>query len=546
MFADAQEITGTSGSVTGTTIGAKREAGEPDHASPSGRASTWYRWTAPSSGNLRLHTQGSSFDTLLGAYTGSAVSSLTSLGSNDDVPGGLWSEVTVPVTAGTTYRIAIDGWGGYTGTTTLSWSLGASTPAPAPAPTPSPSPSPTPGPAPTPAPTDRTAASWGLDRVDQANLPLDGRIAAAHNGAGVTAYIIDTGVRGDHGDFSGRMAEGFTSISDGNGSTDCNGHGTHVAGTVAGSTYGVAPAATVVPVRVLSCSGSGSTSGVIAGIDWAVRHHQAGTPAVANMSLGGGYSAALNAAVAAGVADGISFSVAAGNSSDNACSYSPASEPTAITVGSTTSSDGRSSFSNWGSCLDVFAPGSSIRSAWYTSATATATLSGTSMAAPHTAGAAALLLSARPSATPAAVRDALVTGATRNVVSDPAGSPNALVNIASGVTPTAPAAPVADVTPETAPLPASPAAAPAAPRRAMSAPATPTLVAAKRAAGSLRLSIKGKGVGYQVLVDGRVVGRTTSLTPTVRTRLAKAGAKVRVRAYNSAGLSAPSNTIRLS
>jgi subtilisin family serine protease len=168
------------------------------------------------------------------------------------------------------------------------------------------------------------------------------------------------------------------------------------------------------------------------------------------------------------------------------------------------------------------------------------------MAAPHTAGAAALLLSARPSATPAAVRDALVTGATRNVVSDPAGSPNALVNIASGVTPTAPAAPVADVTPETAPLPASPATAPAAPRRAMSAPATPTLVAAKRAAGSLRLSIKGKGVGYQVLVDGRVVGRTTSLTPTVRTRLAKAGAKVRVRAYNSAGLSAPSNTIRLS
>ncbi len=545
LFADAQQITGTSGSVTGTTIGAKREAGEPNHGSSSGRASVWYAWTAPSSGNLRLHTQGSSFDTLLGAYRGSGISALTQLAANDDTSGGLWSEVNIPVTSGTTYRIAVDGWGGYTGSTTLSWSLSASTPSPTPSPTPTPTPSPTPGPAPTPGPVSRTAASWGLDRVDQANLPLDGRIATNQNGAGVTTYIIDTGVRADHDEFTGRVINGFSSINDGNGSNDCNGHGTHVAGTVAGSTYGVAPSATVVPVRVLSCSGSGSTSGVIAGIDWAVRHHQAGVPAVANMSLGGGYSAALNAAVAAGIADGISFSVAAGNSSDNACSYSPASEPTAITVGSTTSTDGRSSFSNWGSCLDVFAPGSSIRSAWYTSSTSTATLSGTSMAAPHVAGAAALLLSAQPSATPAAVRNAMVGGATQNVISDVAGSPNLLVNVASGVTPSAPAAAPQDVTPETAPRPAAPAATPAAPRRSMSAPSTPRLTSAKRIGQTLRLSIQGKGVGYQVTVNGKVVSRTTSLTPTVTVKGLRPGAKVRVRAYNSAGISAPSNTIRV-
>ena len=273
------------------------------------------------------------------------------------------------------------------------------------------------------------SGAWGIDRADQRALPLNGRIATAQNGFGVDAYIIDTGVYGDHQEFSGRMAgRGYNAIGDSNGYSDCHGHGTHVAGTVAGATYGMAPEATVVPVRVLDCGGSGSTSGVIAGIDWAVADHAAGKPAVANMSLGGGYSSSLNLAVDRATADGISMAVAAGNSSADACNYSPASAASALTVGSTTATDSRSSFSNFGSCLDVFAPGSSIRSAYIGSPSASTTMSGTSMASPHVAGAAALYLSANRSAQPGAVATALGNAASPGLVTDAGpGSVNRLL-----------------------------------------------------------------------------------------------------------------------
>jgi subtilisin family serine protease len=269
---------------------------------------------------------------------------------------------------------------------------------------------------------------WGLDRIDQRALPLNNQFSRAYTGSGVTAYIIDTGVLSTHTEFGGRVLSGFSSVSDSNGTQDCNGHGTHVAGTVGGSNYGVAPGVAIVPVRVLDCSGSGSTSGVIAGIDWVVANHVAGTPAVANMSLGGGRSSALDIAVRSAVADGVVFVVAAGNSTANACQSSPAGEPLAITVGATTSADARSSFSNYGSCVDVFAPGSSITSAWYTSTTASNTISGTSMASPHVAGVVALGLEIAPNSSVAQISEWITSTATQGVISDAgSGSPNLLV-----------------------------------------------------------------------------------------------------------------------
>jgi subtilisin family serine protease len=270
----------------------------------------------------------------------------------------------------------------------------------------------------------QTGATWGLDRIDQRARPLNSTYTYPNTASNVTAYIIDTGILYSHSDFGGRARFGYDAV--GSGGVDCNGHGTHVAGTVGGNTYGVAKAVRLVGVRVLNCSGSGTTAGVIAGVNWVTQN--AAKPAVANMSLGGGVSTTLDNAVANSISSGVTYALAAGNSTANACNSSPARVASAITVGATTSTDAKASYSNYGTCLDIFAPGSSITSDWYTSTTATNTISGTSMASPHVAGAAALVLSANPSFTPAQVRDNLVNNATTNVVTSPGtGSPNRLL-----------------------------------------------------------------------------------------------------------------------
>jgi subtilisin family serine protease len=257
----------------------------------------------------------------------------------------------------------------------------------------------------------QSSATWGIDRVDQRLLPRSGSYVYGSKGQGVRTYIVDTGVLSTHQEFAGRMLPGFTAFADGRGSSDCNGHGTHVAGTVSGTTYGVAKKSLVVPVRVLDCNGSGTWSGVIAGLDWISANHPSGTAGVANMSLGGGANSILDNAVTRLINSGVTVVVAAGNSAVDACNSSPARVPSAITVAASTSSDGLASYSNFGRCVDIIAPGSSITSAWYTGASAANTISGTSMASPHVAGAAALILESG-NATPSTVNSTLIANST--------------------------------------------------------------------------------------------------------------------------------------
>ena len=269
-------------------------------------------------------------------------------------------------------------------------------------------------------------ATWGLDRIDQRDRPLNGTYIYDYTASNVRAYVIDSGIRASHNQFGGRVLSGASYINDGRGTNDCNGHGTHVAGTIGGSTHGVAKAVRLVPVRVFGCTGGSSNSIIISGINWVANNRV--LPAVANMSLGGGVSSATDTATNNLINRGVSVVVAAGNSNTNACNSSPARVANAITVGSTTSTDARSSFSNFGSCVNIFAPGSSITSTWHTSNTATNSISGTSMASPHVAGVAALWLGYAPSASPAAIRNHIYSRATTNRLSGiGSGSPNRLL-----------------------------------------------------------------------------------------------------------------------
>jgi subtilisin family serine protease len=395
----------------------------------------------------------------------------------------------------------------------------------------------------------QSPAPWGLDRIDQRSLPLSTTYTAPNDGAGVDVYVVDTGVRRDHVDLGGRVAAGWSAIVDGRGSGDCNGHGTHVAGTIGGRTYGVAKAVRILPVRVLDCDGSGLMSGVMAGLDWVAAHHAAGSPAVVNLSLGGDASATVDAALDNLIDDGVVAAVAAGNATIDACTISPARVEAAITVAASDTSDRQATFSNHGPCVDLYAPGVGIASAWHTSPTATSTMQGTSMASPHAAGAAALLLSQDPASTPAEISARLVGGATTATVSSvSSGTPNRLLFV-----------PASEATPSTEPTVTEPAVTePAVTEPAATVPAAPTRVmAAPRRRAAAVTWVRGADggsplTGQAVLLytGGVRVGRVpvSATATTVRVSGLRPGVKYRfaVVARNKVGrspVSAKSNAV---
>jgi subtilisin family serine protease len=311
-------------------------------------------------------------------------------------------------------------------------------------------------------------AVWGIDRVDQPALPLSNTFTSVDQGAGVTAYVVDTGVLTTHQEFSGRVLPGFTAISDGRGVTDCNGHGTHVAGTIAGTTYGVAKAANIVPVRVLDCNGSGFLSSVVSGLDFVARNNAAGSPAVVNLSLGGGASSTLDAAVENLVSRGITVVVAAGNSAISACDASPARTPGALTIAASDINDRFATFSNFGSCVDMVAPGVSVTSAWISNNTSAQILSGTSMAAPHVAGLAAVLMT-KGYLQPSEVEFRLESAAVATVAGLPSGTPNLLAQLVAAPAPVQ--EPVADEPAAEEPAPQGP----ELPEQFQTVPVSPTI-----------------------------------------------------------------------
>lgn len=276
---------------------------------------------------------------------------------------------------------------------------------------------------------DAADVSWGLDRIDQRFLPLDNSFTPTGTGAGVTVYVVDTGILASHSDFGGRVAPGFDAIGDGNGTKDCNGHGTAIAGVIGGATFGVAKAATLVPVRALGCDGSGSISNLLAALDWISSNHAtSGGPAVVNMSLGGDPSSSLDSSVFNLITAGMTTVVAAGNKNADACAVSPARVTAALTVGASTQNDSRAAFSNYGTCVDLFAPGTNVQSDWYSSDTSTVVASGTSIAAPFVTGVAALMLQQYPTSTPAVVMQTIISQVTLDAMSNvPAGTANRLL-----------------------------------------------------------------------------------------------------------------------